>query len=308
MPLPTPPNELLRALAVLSEPPEPGHRPLARALGLGVPPSEAVYTDLFVFQLYPYASVYLGDDGRMGGEARDRIAGFWRALGETPPAEPDHLAVLLALLARLAELEDGARGRVPARRWRHARRVLLWEHLLSWVPAYLGAVAPLAPPYYGRWAALLLRCLRREAGRGAPSSAPQPRNRPWRRTPDPSVPETWIARLLAPGQSGVILARDHLRRAARELGLVARVGERRFVLEQLASRGGPVVLHWLGREARKQAAAHRRCRRWLGEPALRWQLRAESTARQALRMAAPGGPTRRETRKESCPGPDGTST
>ena len=64
----------------------------------------SAYMDLFGFQLYPYASVYLGSEGMLGGEARDRIAGFWRAIGEPPPSEPDHLAVLLALYARLCEL------------------------------------------------------------------------------------------------------------------------------------------------------------------------------------------------------------
>lgn len=44
-----------------------------------------------------YASVYLGPDGALGGEGTDRAAGFWRAIGITPPAEPDHLTALLSL-------------------------------------------------------------------------------------------------------------------------------------------------------------------------------------------------------------------
>ena len=53
----------------------------------------------------------------LGGEARDRIAGFWRALGLVPPPEPDHLAVMLGLYA----------GQPGARAWRryiseHAHR------------------------------------------------------------------------------------------------------------------------------------------------------------------------------------------
>ena len=39
-------------------------------------------------------------------EARDRIAGFWRALGETPPPEPDHLTLMLASYAELRSRED----------------------------------------------------------------------------------------------------------------------------------------------------------------------------------------------------------
>ena len=76
------------------------------------------HTDLFVFQLQPYASVYLGAEGMLGGEARDRIAGFWRALGASPPSEPDHLATMLALLRRSGEREAGPasrRGLAPGR-------------------------------------------------------------------------------------------------------------------------------------------------------------------------------------------------
>ena len=47
--------------------------------------------------------VYLGAEGMLGGAARDRVAGFWRALGLVPPAEPDHLAALLGLAAALAD-------------------------------------------------------------------------------------------------------------------------------------------------------------------------------------------------------------
>jgi len=123
--------ELFRALGALAEPPAPEHRTLAAALGLGEPPAAADHDDLFTFQLYPYASVYLGAEGMLGGEARDRIAGFWRALGQSPPAEPDHLSVLLALYAQLSDLEAAAGEPAASERWRHARKALLWEHLLS---------------------------------------------------------------------------------------------------------------------------------------------------------------------------------
>ena len=119
--------ELLRSLAALVETPSPESAGLARLLDLGDPPTRADHAELFDFQLYPYASVYLGGEGMMGGEARDRIAGFWRALGESPPPEPDHLAVMLALWARLEELESQAEDSVIADRWRHVRAAFLFE-------------------------------------------------------------------------------------------------------------------------------------------------------------------------------------
>ena len=103
-------------------------------------------SELFLFQLYPYASVYLGAEGMMGGEARDRIAGFWRALGLDPPTEPDHLAVMLALYARLAELEDETEDARNREAWRQSRGAFLWEHLLSWLPPYLSKLTEIGPP------------------------------------------------------------------------------------------------------------------------------------------------------------------
>src|SRR2546423_14590407 len=107
--------ELFRALAVLAEPPErPEVARLAELLDLGEPPSASEYTEPFVFQLYPYPSVYLGAEGMLGGEARDRVAGFLSALGHTPPHEPDHLSTLLATYAGLSasDEDDSATGEV----------------------------------------------------------------------------------------------------------------------------------------------------------------------------------------------------
>ena len=87
--------ELFRALGSLVETPTPETASVAALLDLGPVPDPAEHSDLFLFQLYPFASVYLGVEGQLGGEARDRVAGFWRSLDEVPPAEPDHLAAMI---------------------------------------------------------------------------------------------------------------------------------------------------------------------------------------------------------------------
>ena len=111
--------ELFRALAALAEPPDrAGVERLAAALGLGDLPAASEHTEVFVFQLAPYASVYLGAEGMLGGEARDRVAGFWRALGQAPPAEADHLTLMLALYARLSEFEAGEADAARRAGWR----------------------------------------------------------------------------------------------------------------------------------------------------------------------------------------------
>jgi TorA maturation chaperone TorD len=155
--------ELFRALAVFAEPPTKESAGVASALELGALPEASEYTETFVFQLYPYASVYLGAEGMLGGEARDRVAGFWRALAETPPAEPDHLSVMLALYAQLCELETNERDDARREGWRRARRAYLWEHLLSWLPAYLSKLKEIASPFYRRWGEMLRDALCEEA-------------------------------------------------------------------------------------------------------------------------------------------------
>lgn len=273
--------ELFRTLGALVEPPAPGHRALADLLDLGPPPGEADYSDLFLFQLYPYASVYLGAEGMMGGEARDRVAGFWRALGQAPPAEPDHLAVLLALYARLADLEAAAAGEAPDReRWRHARTAFFWEHLASWLPVFLGRLAELAPPFYRRWGELLSEALAGEAATlGPPAGLPlHLRAAPAMVDPREGDADAFLAALLAPVRSGLILVRSDLARAARDLELGTRIGERKFVLRALLGQDGPATLGWLAAEARRQAGLHRGLPAPFAPVAAFWADRAEATA------------------------------
>ena len=106
--------ELLRALGAVADSPAAA-RAVAGPLGLD-PAGDAEHTEVFVLNCPPYASVYLGPDGALGGEGADRVAGFWRALAISPPAEPDHLTALLALYASLGEAAAQARRPATASR------------------------------------------------------------------------------------------------------------------------------------------------------------------------------------------------
>jgi TorA maturation chaperone TorD len=274
--------ELFRALAVFAEPPAPESAPVARALELGELPAASEYTEVFVFQLYPYASVYLGAEGMLGGEARDLVAGFWRALGQTPPAEPDHLSVMLALYAELRELETNEHDDARRASWRRARRAYLWEHLLSWLPAYLSKLEEIAPPFYRRWAELLLDALLEEA---RATLEPQPQlslhlRREVAGLVDPRAGETkeFLQTLLSPARSGMIIVRSDLARAARELELGLRIGERKYVLESLLAQDARGVLGWLAQEARAWGARHRKQGDPLGEIARAWETHALAAA------------------------------
>jgi len=258
--------ELFRALAAYCEAPSPA---VAAALELPLP-SAADHAELFSFQLYPYASVYAGAEGMLGGEAADRVAGFWRAAGVTPPAEADHLAALLGLYAALAG-EEGERAR-------HVRHAVLWEHLLSWLPAWLARLAEIAPRPYIAWGTLLQTALQAEAEElGPPAALPLH----LRLAPAPGGVEA----LLAAVRSGVVLVRADLARAARELGLGLRQGERRFALQSLLGQDAAAVLDWLAQEARRQAALHRSLAQVWRPVTDHWATRAEVTAGELSRLA-----------------------
>lgn len=272
--------ELFRALAVLAEPPgRPGAARVAEALGLGDVPSEAEYADVFVFRLYPYASVYLGAEGMLGGEARDRVAGFLAALGQAVPSEPDHLALMLGAYASLAEAE-GAAGAGRRESVRGARRAFLWEHLLSWLPVYLDKLYGVAPPFYRAWGRTLRAALDAEAEELGRQGALPLHLREAAALADPreSSAEEFLKSLLAPARSGVILVRDDIARAARDLDTGVRAGERLFALRSLMGQDAAGALSRLASEADAWVALHLRRREAHGPVADWWADRAASTA------------------------------
>ena len=287
--------ELFRALAVLAEPPDrPGVARVAEALGLGEVPEVSAYTDVFVFRLYPYASVYLGPEGMLGGAARDRVAGFLAALGHEVPREPDHLALMLGAYAWLAEAEGAAADARARESWRGARRAFLWEHLLSWLPVYLDKLEAFAPPFYRRWAETLRAALDAEAeGLGAQAGLPlHLREAPAVADPRETSSEEFLQTLLAPARTGVILLRDDIARAARELGAGVRAGERLFALRSLLGQDAAGALSRLASEADAWHALHLRRRAAHGRVADWWAARAAATAKLLRELEAelpPGG-------------------
>ncbi len=284
--------ELFRALACVAEAPEDETQRVADALGLGPLPSGSEYTETFLFQLYPYASVYLGAEGMMGGEARDRIAGFWRALQQTPPAEPDHLAVMLALYAQLTELETEGTDALRKTQWRQARKAFLWEHLVSWLPVYLKKLDDVAPAFYRHWGAMLREALYEEMERvGAETRLSMHLREPLGLAdPREKGTEEFLQSLLAPVRSGMILTRADLARAARRLNLGLRLGERRFILRALFSQDARAVLEWLGEEASMWEEQHRQNQERVGAVAAAWRERAANSAAllEELKISATG--------------------
>jgi hypothetical protein len=240
--------ELIRGLAALCERPGPRSPQIAVALGLNEP-DPVDHTHLFVHQLPPYASIYLDEQGKIGGEARDRIAGFWRAIRLTPPPEPDHLATLLGLWASITE--QAATEPEPGRRrlLEHAAKTLVWEHLAPWLTPYLLRVDEVSDTF-GPWADLVATAIE-----DVLDSAPNPDLPVHLAQEPPSLdgPEDLVRYLLTPVRSGLVLTRADLKRAASDLGLGTRIGERAFDLGSLIEQDGRAVVVWMASEADRQA-------------------------------------------------------
>lgn len=309
--------ELLRALGSLVEEPSSEHRGVAGALGLPEPPSPAVHQRVVASQRWPYASVYLGKEGMMGGEARDRIAGFRRALGiergpvhaageerprpATAPGAPgdspeaDHLAALLDLLAALdewREADDSGARRTAAHGalLSRAKTTLVWEHLTPWLRPYLASFEGCGVPFYGAWTALLGRAVdaveTRLAEEGElPDLLPVAlRSVPGLPDPRRAGGDAFVAGLLAPARAGMVLVRDDLTRLADEAGLACRAGERRYALAGLLAQAPGETLAWLARRAEEWR--ERLARRGPARIAEWWSARAGESARLLSHLAA----------------------
>ncbi len=294
--------ELFRALGSLVEPPAPEHRRVAEALALPPVPDAVEHHAVVRSQRYPYASVYLGPEGMMGGVARGRVAGFWRALGrgrESWKGAPDHLASLLALLAELGEGEDGEAEADRVLRV-HARDALMWECVSPWLGVYLATFRGSGSEYYEAWAETLGNAIRRvEAEIDVPSRLPVPLAKaPGLADPRVDGGAAFLASLLAPARAGVVVLRDDLVRLAADAGLACRAGERRYALESLLGQDAPAALEWLSGHAARWRRAVRGpepIARWWGE-------RARKTSRLLGELAAEAAAARPGTRA-SAPAP-----
>ena len=272
--------ELLRSLGAVPDSPAAA-RCVGPALGLG-PVSDAEHTEAFVLNCPPYAGIYLGPQGAIGGAGADRVAGFWRAIGITPPAEPDHLAALLGLYARLGEAAAGTRRPVTAAALARSQAVLFWEHLWPWLPGYLDAVADLAVPSLTAWTGLVRRAIAAEY-RAQPPCPRQPlalRAAPPAAGPE-AGPRDLVELVTIPVRGGLILTRRRLAEGAGRAGVGFRIGERRFALRAMLEQDLRATVAWLAGEADRWQQGHRD-RAPRDEVTSWWAARAARTA-QVLR-------------------------
>jgi len=277
--------ELLRALGAIADSPAAA-RAAGPALGLE-PVSDAEHTGVFVLNLPPYVSVYLGPDGALGGEGADRVAGFWRAIGITPPAEPDHVSALLGLYASLGEAALDARRPATAAALARSQASLFWEHLWPWLPGYAGAVTDLAAPALAGWARLARRVIAAESRmqQACPRLPLALRQAPPAPQADAGV-RALTAALTTPVRSGMILTRHRLALGAGEAGVGHRIGERRFTLGAMLEQDPAATLRWLDREAGRWQRRH--AARGARDEAGQWWAARAARTRQLLRDCGAG--------------------
>ena len=268
--------ELLRALGSVVLTPPPGNEPVWHALGLA-PATGAEHTEVFVLGLPPHAAIYLGEEGKLGGEGLDRVGGFWRALGLNAPEDADHLGALLMLYAELGLAELTAGNERSAEQLRTSRQALLHEHLWPWLPAYLRAVSDLRVSTLAEWASLTLAAVieEHEHSTPAPLLPLALREAPAPLSAEDSVDELLDA-LVAPIRSGVVLSQRDLQAGAAVAGVGFRRGERRYALRAMLEQDAPATLGWLAERARAWTEIHREHG---DDPTTAWwRARAESTA------------------------------
>jgi len=274
-------RELLRALGAVADSPADAAT-AGRALGLPVMDG-CEHTETFVLNCPPYASVYLGPDGAIGGEGADRVAGFWRAIGLSPPAEPDHLTALLSLYASLDQAAADSRRAATAVALAWSGATLLREHIWPWLPVYLDAVSDLEKPAATAWARLTRTAIAAATITPAATDV-SAAGLPLALRTAPAGPgaadplEDLVSALVTPVRSGIVLTRRRLAGGAGQAAVGYRIGERRFALRAMFEQDPGATLIWLGRE----------CRRWEDHHAARpaadattrwWAGRAAHTAR-----------------------------
>ncbi len=274
--------ELGRALGCLLDLPSSAHGPVAAATGLGEAPTVEAHTAVLVLQCPPHAALYLGDRGMLGGDAADRVAGFWAAIGVPAPAGCDHAARLMALNAALAERERTAAG-PAARAAARARGALVREHLSSWLPVWFAALADTGDPWFGAWAERAGSWLAAELGAlggsgGLAATEPAALADAGPGLEGAGGVDELVDALASPVRCGMVLSTSRLREAARSAGMAVRVGERRFVLRSLLEQDTAGTLRWVSGEARRWEG---RFARWAHvDPVVGswWQARARRTS------------------------------
>lgn len=205
----------------------------------------AAHQNLFGFNLFPFASLFLTSDGLLGGDVTEQVVGHYQRGGfavDSRAASPDHVGHELQYLAFLAAAEaDSWRDGLPlqATRAQQHQRDFLQAHLLYWLLPLVTAVSAIAPAtFYAALADLTLQLVLEQYEQLCANQLPLAAADPLPQPPDVLAQEKTglrrIARYLTvPPYSGIYLGRDQISQIARQHNLPRGFGSREEMLENV---------------------------------------------------------------------------
>ncbi|HEX6304953.1 MAG TPA: molecular chaperone TorD family protein [Anaerolineales bacterium] len=204
----------------------------------------ADHYELFGFNVFPYASVFLDESATLGGRVTQNILSVYHKSGFDVPLESesaDHIALQLQFLAFLSAAEGEALedGLVQvALSINQLQRQFMDEHLLTWLPAFVLAIRQQQDVFHSNLADLTLEMvLHHRADLGNDLLAPETS---FSLPPAPDLladQKTGLkeiaAYLVIPAYSGLYLSRRDITRLARSQLLPRGFGSRQQMLTNL---------------------------------------------------------------------------
>lgn len=122
---------------------------------------KAAHQNIFGFNVFPYAGVYLTEDGKLGGDIETELTRFYLEYGfdvHATKQPADHLANHLCFLGHLIGTEVSLiEQEASAQLIDHIKRVqqtFLRDHLLPWLFPFINAIKSQGHPFYNEIADL----------------------------------------------------------------------------------------------------------------------------------------------------------
>ncbi|MEO1166671.1 MAG: molecular chaperone TorD family protein, partial [Chloroflexota bacterium] len=235
-----------RAYALFSEVYRYGLREAsARILGVDYDNSQdgASHYQLFIHNVFPHESIFLGDDGLLGGVITERVVAFYEQIGFQADSSDsaDHISNELSALAHLCFAEHDAIVDDlvhEVQRLRQLQRRFLDEHLLRWLATFWLAVQQQEQSVYAAIVQQSFELVYRH--REALGDDLMAQNNPFTLRPSPDLIDDQktslrdIARyLLIPAYTGFYLSSDDIKRIGMRLRLPHGFGKRQQILANL---------------------------------------------------------------------------
>lgn len=259
----------------------------------------ANHHELFQFNIFPYESFFLGDDGLVGGEVTAVVNQHYFQLGfqtAVPNNQADHLGQELACLAFLVAQEAEAwESDQPAAAtdWQTRQQFLLHNHLLRWAPNCLLAIQQQNDPFFAELAQMTLSLLLSHIGDVSPPPNFLPPIQNILANEKSGFKE--IAHfLLLPALSGIYLSRDNIGQLGRQFELPRGFGSRETMLLNLLRTAVqydalPPLLTGLQETCRRWQTSYQQLLDQHPQTTLfiqPWQARAAATEQMVLELMA----------------------